>query len=231
MPFLICFLPYLIALAVGVVPTGKIFAQDELLSQQFQVPLTEDGISTRLEPQFSSRQTFQKTAVSFGVYREILLNPTNENYSSPHLGFSAGFEQNIRSIWSGGIELKWAEWALNSGANPNLKTLSPLSVFSKVSMAPLLPQFFGVKSRTIFRPYVTGGLGYTAFLDGRSFSGLNEKSGFGEVSLDYGIGLRTAVTPSFGFKLGYEVWRGIETNRYIAQAFLIQMIFGDVLHL
>lgn len=232
MPSIIRFAFYLKILFLCFFKTQIIFAQNVSAAQQFQVPLTEDGISTRLVPEKNENITFPKTVFSFGAYQEMLFNQSDSNYAPTGLGVALGFEQNISSIWSGGLELRWSDW--NPRLNPNstvvVNKVSPLSLFSKVSVAPKLGFLIGNTLGDFFRPYLTGGLGYTSFFNERSWLSARSQTVFGQASITYGAGVRLILSPSVGVKIGYENWRGVETSEYAAQLFLIQLIFGDVIH-
>lgn len=233
MPSIIRFARYFKILLLFFFKTQVILAQNGSSAQEFQVPLTEDGISTRLEPEKNENITFPKTAFLFGAYQEMLFNQSDSSYAPTGLGLVLGFEQNISSIWSGGLELRWSDW--NPRLNPNsaaiVNKVSPLSLFSKVSVAPKLGFLLGSPLGDFFRPYLTGGIGYTSFFNERSWLSARSQTAFGQASLTYGGGVRFVLSPSIGIKLGYENWRGLETSEYAAQLFLIQLIFGDVIHL
>lgn len=191
-----------------------------------QVPLI-NGISTRLIPEQSQTITFPETYFSFGIYREFLSHDTQNNYNSTGLGVMLGFDQHIRGMWSGGVEVRWSDWKADS-SSPVTDT-SPLSVFSKVAASPDLKELMKENTITrLFRPYATGGLGYTLFFDNRSLLSARSKTAFAQMSATYGGGMRIILPSSFSIKIGAEAWRGIQTSNYFANIMFIELSFGDV---
>ncbi|MES2614456.1 MAG: hypothetical protein V4591_03475 [Bdellovibrionota bacterium] len=189
-----------------------------------QVPLV-NGISARLIPEQSQTITFPETYFSFGIYREFLTNGTEYNASG--FGVMLGFDQHIRGMWSGGVEMRWSDW--KSFGNSGFANTSPLSLFSKVAATPDLRGF--IKNETIakmFRPYATGGFGYTIFFDQRALNSARSKTAFGQFSATYGGGVKIILPTSFSIKVGAEQWRGIQTSDYFANIVFLELSFGDV---
>jgi hypothetical protein len=190
-----------------------------------QIPLI-NGISSRLIPEQSETITYPETYFSFGIYREFLTEGTQENYTPAGLGVMLGFDQHIRGIWSGGIEVRWSDWKTRTNSYADT---SPLSIFSKVSATPNLNNFIHNDAMTkMFRPYATGGLGYTLFFDNRSLLAAQTKSAFGQFSATYGGGLKIIFPLSISVKLGIEQWRGIQTSSYFSNIVFLELGFGDV---
>ncbi len=217
--FLIVPLP-LCALSLSDTPVA------ENQTQPLVTPLI-DGISSRLVPAQSETITAPKTYFSFGVYREFLVNDTPQSYAPSGLGMMLGFQQHIRGVWSGGIDLLWSDWKgkAQSGGS-SLPDTSPLSLFSQIEATPTWQSqgFFG---KTL-RPYAVGGLGYTVFFDNRSLLAAKSKSAFGQMSATYGAGLRIILPTSFSIKMGAQQWRGVQTADYFSNIVFLQLSFGDV---
>ncbi len=214
--------------------TQNVFASDEFSSNtktedKLQVPLI-DGISARLIPELSETITFPETYFSFGVYREFLINETASRYTSSGLGVILAFQQHIRGMWSGGIELRWSDWKGKTIADgTKFGNTSPLSVFSKTEMAPDLGKILkNVSFAKMLRPYAVGGIGYTLFFDERSPLSARSKTAFGQISATYGGGIRIILPTSFSIKFGMEQWRGVKTGDYFSNIVFLQLNFGDV---
>ena len=190
-----------------------------------QVPLI-NGISARLIPEQSETITIPETYFSFGVYREFLTQGTQNNYNPTGLGVMLGFDQHIRGMWSGGVEVRWSDWKTTGNS---VAGTSPLSIFSKVAATPDLKGFINNESIVkMFRPYATAGLGYTLFFDNRSLLAAQTKSAFGQMSATYGGGIRIILPASISVKIGAEEWRGIATSSYFSNIVFIELGFGDV---
>lgn len=233
MPFMIRFALYFEILFSCFFQAGNIFAQNPSSAQQIQVPLTKDGISTRLVPEQSDPIRFPRTVLSFGIYRELLSHQSGDLYSPSRLGVSLGLEQGIGNMWAGGLELRWSRWDPKQTQNdpPAVDKMSPLSLFSKIYFQPKLNSIIGDFWGAFFRPYVTGGFGYMSFFNDGSWVSVRPQTAFGQTAITYGGGVRLAVFPYCGLKMGYESWRGLETSDYAGQIFLLQLVFGDVIHL
>lgn len=191
-----------------------------------QVPLI-NGISARLIPEQSQTITFPETYFSFGIYREYLTHDTQNNYDPSGLGVILGFDQHIRGMWSGGVEVRWSDWKAKSSSS--VADTSPLSIYSKVEAIPNLRDFIKNEAMaTMFKPYVTGGLGYTIFFDHRSLSSARSKTAFGQMSATYGGGFRIILPASFSIKIGLEEWRGLQTSDYFSNIVFMQLSVGDV---
>ncbi len=189
-------------------------------------PYTADALSERLLPQKHETMTYPNTYFALGAFREMLANQTKDNYNTPNLGMMIGFYQHIRGIWSGGLEARWSDW---KSKDPNtIADTSPLLLASKVAATPhiskFLPHFFSENIRI----YATAGLGYTIFFDNRSLLAGRSKTAFGQVAATYGGGLQFLVSPSFGWKLGAEQWRGIQTSDYFSNTLFLELTFGDL---
>jgi hypothetical protein len=193
------------------------------------IPLV-NGISTRLIPEQSETITLPKTYFSFGVYQEFLMQDTQSHYSPSGLGVMLGFQQHIRGMWSGGVEVRWADW--RAKVNPDGSSLgdtSPLSVYSKVEATPDLRYFIKDEGLAkVIRPYFGGGIGYTLFFDERSLLAARSKTAFGQVSATYGGGVKIILPSSFSIKVGVEEWRGLQTSDYFSQIVFFKLSFGDV---
>jgi opacity protein-like surface antigen len=147
-----------------------------------------------------------------------LIRDTAENYYSSGYGVILGFEQHIRDMWSGGVEMRWSDW--RSRRPDTVANTSPLSIYSKIEAAPSLSPYFKNEYLTkMFRPYLTGALGYTLFFDNRSFLAARSKTAFTQTSITYGGGLRIVLPASFSIKLGAEEWRGIQDTSYFSNIF------------
>lgn len=193
-----------------------------------QVPLV-DGISKRLIPEQSQTITFPETAFSFGIYREFLWKDTQNNYTATGIGVLLGFDQHIRGMWSGGLEMRWSDWKSKQRPNSNVENTSPLSFFSKVTASPNLTGFIDNKIFTnMVRPYMTGGVGYTVFFDQRSYTSVRSKTAFGQLSATYGVGLKINMPSSIAVKFGAEGWRGLADSSYFSNIVYFALSFGDV---
>jgi hypothetical protein len=184
-----------------------------------------DGISAQLVPQKNENMTFPRTVFSLGIYNELLTNSTAANYSSTGYGFSLGMQHQIRAIWKGGLDLRWADWISNSTVNSDL---SPLSIFSKIEGDPPIHFLLGNHWGKIIQPFFTGGLGYTVIFSRRSWLAVQSKTSFGQVSITYGAGFRVTLPKSFAIRVSFENWRGVQTSEYSAQIYRLELVFGDV---
>ncbi len=187
----------------------------------------ERGISSRLLPKTSQTITVPEAYFAFGIYKEYLLWQTSELYEPSGLGLMLGFQQHIRGPWSGGIEVLWSDWKAKP-THPEVSDTSPLSIFSKIDFEPTWPTFVPRRISSVYKPYLSGGIGYTLFFDSRSLMSGRTKSGFGQTAATYGGGLRIILPVSFSLKIGLEQWNGIENSTYSSNAFYIQLNIGDV---
>ncbi|BBH51736.1 outer membrane beta-barrel protein [Fluviispira sanaruensis] len=185
-----------------------------------------DGISAQLVPLKTENMTFPQTVFSFGVYNEKVLSSTADEYSTSGYGYSLGMQHHIRGIWSGGIDIRWSDWLANG--NSKESNTSPLSIYSKIEGTPRLNFLLGNDLGNMFRPYFTGGIGYTIFFDERSLFAARAKTAFGQISATYGVGFRVTFPKSIALKFSYERWRGIQTTDYQAQIIRLELVFGDV---
>ncbi len=214
----------------------QFFAQQKCFansSDQSHTKITEksqdmliNGISARLIPEQSQTISFPGACFSFGVYKEYLNEDTQNNYAPTGLGVVLGFDQPIRDIWRGGVEMRWSDWMAK---NNSVFSTSPLSLFSKIAATPNLKEL--IKSESLaqmVRPYVTGGLGYTLFFDNRSFLAAQTKSAFGQISAIYGAGVKIVLPKSTSIRIGAEQWRGIQTSNYFSTGAFLELSFGDV---
>lgn len=184
-----------------------------------------DGISAQLVPLKNENITFPRTTFSLGIYNEVLTNTTKSNYSSAGYGFSLGMQHQIRGIWKGGIDIRWADWISNRAQYPDL---SPLSIFSKIEGDPPINFLVGDYWGKVVQPFFTGGIGYTLFFSNRSWSAVQSKTSLGQVSITYGVGFRVTLPKSFAVRASFENWRGVQTSEVSAQIYRLELVFGDV---
>ena len=185
-----------------------------------------DGISAQLVPLKNENITFPRTVFSFGIYNEVLTNTTKSNYTSPGYGFSLGMQHQIRGMWKGGLDIRWADWVSNNTQqNPDL---SPLSIFSEIEGDPPIQSLVGDYWGKVFQPFFTGGVGYTLFFSGRSWSAVQSKTSLGQASITYGVGFRVTLPKSFAVRASFENWRGVQTSDVSAQIYRLELVFGDV---
>lgn len=184
-----------------------------------------DGISAQLVPQKNENMTFPRTVFSLGIYNEVLTNSTAAKYSSTGYGFSLGMQHQIRGMWKGGIDVRWADWVSNSTSN---LSLSPLSLFSKIEGDPPIDFLIGDYWGKIIQPFFTAGIGYTIFFSSRSWFAIQSKTSVGQVSITYGAGFRVTLPKSFAIRASFENWRGVQTSEYSAHIYRLELVFGDV---
>lgn len=194
------------------------------------------------------------TTFGFGTFFDQPL-PRTANRYSPSLsppGFSISFDQKIRGMWSGGLVFRWSQWErtnwnyvpfgegdVRSGVkydelpsaykSKTSDIISPLSILTRVEAAPHFEFLKNYNLSDVIRPFATGGVGYLAFTRSRKLYPVDrDDMEHSEALVDFGVGVRLALSKSVGLRLGAEYWRGVKTFNYNGIFYQADLLFGDV---
>ena len=178
----------------------------------------------------------ERKQFTLGVYREFTRDRTKDRYQATGLGFLISYQEALREHWSGGLHLNWNQWEKQTTDNKlgalESDEVAPLSLFSKVSFAPLYGKFFDNKMVSevgkYFRPQLSTGFGYTFFFLQRGIEFKKNRSESSEPCVTYGVSARFIWPAQASLRFGWERWRGVRTFRYSSEIWIIEALFGDV---
>lgn len=172
-----------------------------------------DGISDHL---VDKKQKTETRFIEIGVYQDFLFSQSRRLFTPASPGILVSFQHQLWSIWRGSLEVRWSHWKQKDGT---FRYSMPLGLYSKIAVQPNF-HFLGLT----FSPYVSAGIGYTILFEGNSYFKLNTPLGFGEFSAIAGGGLEIILLKSFGIRVGFDAWKGLESESYFAGALSIGLI-------
>jgi hypothetical protein len=190
---------------------------------------------SRVKPLESGFRPFNRAVFGLGVYQEKLQYRTRSRYEPEALGAAFSYDQAIRGPWQGGVLLRWSRWKPKPEALalqqknklPELESVAPLSVYTRIAAAPRWAWLWGSEFDTYVRPFAVAGLGYLGFFQDRpTWKRASQEPT--DTAATWGAGVRLVWPEGFSLRFSFERWRSLRSFRTSSLLWQCEVQFGDV---